>query len=254
MKIMDKDEDLLKKHFLDLADAASRKSIVTFSDFMNLNELNIFHSITQGFSFISWKTFGGYEAAERQIAAFIPDALYYDWEFPLSCLKISPLNAKFSDNLTHRDYLGAILNLGIDRGKLGDILVADSCAYVFCRDTMLEFISNELTRIRHTSVICKEEPLRDFSVPLKTELIRGTVASVRLDSILALAFKSSRSSIVGLIEGGKVFVNGKLVVSNGYSLKDEDIISARGLGKFRYTGITSQTKKGRCFVEIEKYI
>lgn len=258
---MDKSDEIFQKHILDLADAAYRKGIVTFSDFMNLNELNIFHNTVQKFSYIKWNTFGGYESAERQIAAFLPDALCYEEkavlsaeEYPISCLKISPLNQKYSDALSHRDYLGAILNLGIERPKVGDILVEDTCAYAFCRENMADFISGELTRIRHTSVICTQVPVAAFSYEPKKETIRGTVASVRLDSVLALAFRSSRSSLVGLIEGGKVFVNGKMVVSNGYHLKENDIISARGLGKFRYLGMTAQTKKGRCYVEIEKYV
>lgn len=258
---MDKSEEMFRKHILDLADAAYQRGIPVFSDFMNLNELNIFHNTVQKFSYIRWNTFGGYESAERQIAAFLPDALCCEEksvlqaaEYPISCLKVRPLNRKFSDSLNHRDYLGAILNLGIERPKVGDILVDEECAYVFCRENMADFISGELTRIRHTSVSCRQVPVGAFSYVPKTEIIRGTVASVRLDSVLALAFRSSRSSLVGLIEGGKVFVNGKMAVSNGYNLKESDIISARGLGKFRYVGMTAQTKKGRCCVEIEKYV
>lgn len=258
---MDKSEEMFQKHILDLADAAYQRGIPVFSDFMNLNELNIFHNTVQKFSYIHWNTFGGYESAERQIAAFLPDALCYEEksivlaeEYPISCLEIRPLNQKFSDALNHRDYLGAILNLGIDRPKVGDILVDGKCAYVFCRENMADFISKELTRIRHTSVFCRQVPAGEFSYEPKIETIRGTVASVRLDSVLALAFRSSRSSLVGLIEGGKVFVNGKMVISNGYTLKEMDIISARGLGKFRYRGMTGQSKKGRCYIEIEKYV
>lgn len=258
---MDKNEEIFQKHLLDLANAASRKGIVMFSDFMNLNELNIFHNTVQKFPYIRWNTFGGYEAAERQIAAFLPDALSYeenfasyDWEYPVSCLEIRPLHEKFADALSHRDYLGAVLNLGIERPKVGDILVEETRAYLFCKENMADFIAEGLTRIRHTSVMCREIPLREFSYQPKTETLRGTVASVRLDSVLAVAFGSSRSSLVKLIEGGKVFVNGKMVTSNGYTLKENDVISARGLGKFRYLGMAAQTKKGRSYVEIEKYV
>ena len=93
-------------------------------------------------------------------------------------------------------------------------------AYLFCTEKMTGFISSELTRIRHTSVICREVFQESFTFQPKTEILRGTVASVRLDSVLALAFRASRSSLVGLIEGGKVFVNGKMVVSNGYNLRN----------------------------------
>ena len=154
------------------------------------------------------------------------------------------MNEKFFEPLNHRDYLGAILNLGIERLKLGDLVVKEKSAYVFCSEKMSDFICRELNRIRHTSVICQMIPPGDFSFSPNTEMIRGTVASVR----------TSRSSLVGLIESGKVFVNGKMIVSNGYTLKEKDVVSARGLGKFRYTGTAAQTKKGRIYVEIEKYI
>ena len=88
----------------------------------------------------------------------------------------------------------------------------------------------------------------------KRKEIQGTVASVRLDAMIALAFSSSRSSMLGLIEGGKVFVNGKMVVSNGHPLKEGDIISVRGYGKFQYEGMGHTTKKGRCSVTVSRYI
>lgn len=88
----------------------------------------------------------------------------------------------------------------------------------------------------------------------KLKEINGTVSSLRLDSLLALAFSSSRSKLVAFIEGGKVFVNGKLITSNGYQIKENDIISVRGLGRFCYRETLSQTKKGRYYVTIELYI
>lgn len=81
----------------------------------------------------------------------------------------------------------------------------------------------------------------------------GTVASARLDSIIALAFKTSRSSVIPFIEGGKVFVNGKSVVSNGYTIKDGDIISVRGKGKFQFGSVTNKTKKDRYHVILYRY-
>ena len=119
---------------------------------------------------------------------------------------------------------------------------------------MSEFICKELTRIKHTVISCKPVPFSELDYSPKTEIIKGSVASIRLDALLALAFKTSRSSLVSLIEAGKIFVNGKMITSNGYTLKEGDIISARGYGRFRYASELSQSKKGRTFVEIEKYI
>lgn len=251
---MDKEELLFQKRLIDLSRTAYQRGIIMFSDFMNLNELNILHTLPKEELYSRYETFGGYAEAERQMVAFLPDALCYEVFYPFSILRIRPLNTKFSEELTHRDYLGAILNLGIERCKTGDILIQDKEAIVFVTEKMADFLSENLTRIRHTSVMVQKEEPREFHYEPSFEEIRGTVASVRLDSLLPLAFSSSRSRLSGLIEGKKVFVNGRLIVSNGYRVREKDIVSVRGMGRFRYEGILSETRKGRYYVKIRKYI
>ena len=112
----------------------------------------------------------------------------------------------------------------------------------------------QLTRIRHTSVKTEELPSFDIQYTPKYEELTGTVASVRLDSLLSLAFSSSRTKLSGLIEGGRVFVNGKLITSNGYQPNEGDLISVRKMGKFRFAGIGNKTRKHRIYVRIQKYI
>ena len=255
---MEKD-DLLVKRIRELAALADRRSCVTFSDFLNLNEQNILHQTIQKFPWIKGETFGGYEGAERQISAFVPDAPAYltdrsEPEYPIVCVRIDPVNARFAESLTHRDVLGALLNLGIDRAKTGDIALCEESWYLFCHSTLAPLICDELTRIRHTSVKCAVCSPSEFTYVPRTETVRGSVASVRLDSVIALAFHASRNSLLALIEEGKVFVNGKLITTNAYTLKEEDIVSVRGLGRFRYRKTVGQTKKGRCMVEIERYV
>lgn len=246
-------EELFKKRMLELGKRAYYKGIFTFSDFLDLNEQSILFSLSFQDVGVSVKTFGGYESAERQMASFVPDAFCYENDYPVACMRITPLNKKFSDVLTHRDYLGAILNLGIDRSKIGDILLAPEGAYVFCHTSMCGFLAEELCRIKHTSVQAVQiADEAEFPAP-KREEISGTVASPRLDSVIALAFGTSRSSMLPFIEGGKVFVNGKNVVSNGYVLKDQDIISVRGKGKFQFGSVTNKTKKNRYHVVLYKY-
>ena len=197
---------------------------------------------------------GGYDNAERQMVAFHPDALAFTWEYPIDCLKIEPKAIKFSEDLTHRDYLGALLNLGVDRNVLGDILVQKNAAWFFSSNKMTDFFLKNMCRVRHTNIlISKIENPDEFPRP-ELEAVSGTCASVRLDALIALAFKSSRSSMVPFIEGGHVFVNGKLITSNGYEPKDGDIISVRGKGRFIFDGVSHQTKKGRCSVRILRYI
>lgn len=251
---MEKEELILQKRLMDLSRISWQRGIVTFSDFLNLNELNILHTIPKEEFYSQYETFGGYACAERQMVAFLPDALCYEYTYPFQAVRIRPLNRKFSGELSHRDYLGALLNLGMERCKIGDILVFEKEAVVFISGHMSDFVTENLTRVRHTSVMASVEEAGTFAYEPAYETIRGNVASIRLDALLAQAFASSRTRLSGLIEGKKVFVNGKLIVNNGYHVKENDVISVRGMGKFRYCGILSETRKGRYFVEIRKYI
>lgn len=262
----EKEELVFQKRIQDLAALADRRGCVLYSDFLGLQEQNILHDMMQKFSWLRGETFGGYEGAERLMAAFLPsdgDVWYEDSKeagradgafWPISCIRIAPLQMKFAEKLSHRDILGALMNLGIERSKTGDIAIQEDGAYLFCSEQFADLICNELTRVRHTSVSCSVCQLQDFAYSPNLETIRGSVASVRLDAVMALAFHASRSSLISLIEGGSVFVNGRLITTNAYALKGEDLVSVRGYGRFRYLGTVGQSKKGRTWIEIQKYV
>ena len=254
LRMMTKEEQQLEKRFLELGEQAWQRGTAVYSDFLNLNELNIFQEVRPKLPHLETESFGGYELAERQIAVFRPEAPLFCTEPPIACLRITPLQEKFAEALTHRDYLGAVLNLGLQRSCLGDILVEDRQAYLFCLTRIAPFICDSLTRVRHTTVSVSMVEAADFHYEPRYREITGTVASVRLDRLLSLAFGASRSSLTGLIEGGKVFVNGKLVTSNGYQPREGDLISVRGMGRFRYQGGGGQSKKGREYVTLLRYI
>ena len=265
-------QELTARHLQDLAQMADRRGRIVFSDFLGLAELNILHDLKQKFSWINGKTFGGYKGAERQMAAFYPA----DYEFhgannrnshstenssdpdsilyPITCVHIRAASAHFAEKLTHRDILGALMHLGIDRSKTGDIAVLEGEAFLFCVDSLAEMICSELTRIRHTTVVCDVCPLSELEWEPTFERMRGSVSSVRLDAVLSIAFSASRSSLISLIEGGSVYVNGRLITTNAYHLQEGDIVSARGHGRFRYIGSSGTSKKGRTWVELDKYV
>lgn len=271
---MMRDEELLAKRLLELSRQSFHRGVITYTDFLNLNEQNILHALPKNSLYTGYVLFGGYDFAERQMAAFLPeDALSLRGRYQgglsnssvlngnaiffaerIAVLRISPLHEKFADALTHRDYLGAVMKLGLERAKIGDILIDGTDALIFAEAKLKDFIKEELTRIRHTSVFVSEEGWNDFRSTQKIQEIKGTVSSVRLDTLLALAFSSSRSRLTGFIEAGKVFVNGRLTTSNGCQVREQDIISVRGLGKFKYVEQLSVTKKNRIYVLIHKYI
>lgn len=248
---MEKDE-LIKKRLIELSNMADKKGIVTFSDFLDMNGQNLFSQIKNDL-YTKYNIYGGYEQAERQIVAFIPDALYYAWNYPINYIEIEPLSEKFSEKLNHRDVLGALMNLGIERSKLGDIIMDEKKAYVICLDNMSDFICESLYKIRHTTVKATVKPIDSFSYEPKLVPKEGVIASNRLDCIVAFAFGIGRSDAVNLIQAAKVFVNAKLVTSNAYFCKPNDVISVRGHGKLQYEDILNETKKGRARVRIYIY-
>ncbi len=251
---MGKEEDMLKKRLLELSDLAYLRGRVVFSDFLNLNELNILHTIPKHMFPAGYQTYGGYGLSERQMAAFLPDALSYDYSYPIKVIEVAPVNKRFAETLTHRDYLGALMNLGVRREKLGDIAVDAKRAFLFVSGQIAGYIAENLTRVRRTEVRAETRECMDISYTPSYEEIKGIVPSVRLDTVLAAAWPLSRSKMAALIGGGKVFVNGKLTMSSGCAVKDGDIISARGLGRIVYDGVVSETKKGRSVVSLRKYI
>lgn len=238
------EQELCKKRLIDLSKQANRKGIVLFSDFLNLNELNIYH---QSEKFFETKTesFGGVPYAERQIIAFIPDALYYEWEYPITALRITPTYPKFAEKLGHRDILGAIMKLGIDRSKLGDIIVGNDEYYLLCEESMAAYFIDNLDKIRHTIVTLAECSPADLSVRQELEEHDGIITSNRLDSVIACVHKLSRSQALDLFRQEKVFVNGKMMQNSTYTCKSDDIVSVRGYGRFIYLNECGTTGKGR---------
>lgn len=246
------EQELCRKRLIDLSKQADRKGIVLFSDFLNLNELNIYHQSQSQFA-VQTESFGGIPYAERQIIAFIPDALYYEWSFPISALKVSPAHPKFAEQLGHRDLLGAIMKLGVDRGKLGDILVGEDCSYILCEESMADYFIENLTRVRHTLVRLSNVPPEEITVRQEFEVKNGIVTSNRLDAVIACVHRLSRSQALNFIRAERVFVNGKLQQNPTYACRSDDIVSVRGYGRFIYDSSCGETGKGRLKFQYRLY-
>ncbi len=251
---MNKEESYFKNRLLELANTAYTREIHTYTDFLTLHEISILYSCQSELPPVKVRLFGGNIHTERKIAVFSPKEEFYPPQPPIITLEIAPINPRYSDPLCHRDFLGAILNLGIVRSKIGDIFVQNNSAYVYCIEDMEQYIVHNLKKIRHTPVQTRSiSPEENIEITPKFKTIQSTVANIRLDSLISTAFKTSRSSIISYIENGKVFVNGKLVTSNGYALKEQDIVSVRGKGRFIFEKSLGETKKGRNLILIKVY-
>lgn len=261
---LEKEEIILCRRFLELAKSAYHKGICVYTDFLNLNEISIFHSMVKELPAVPYSMFGGYQGAERVKICFHGDLqgntldltgneVVDLGDFPVVCLHIRPSHEKFAENLDHRDYLGSIMNLGTNRNKIGDILIQGKEAYCYCDSLISDYIIQNLERIRHTNVKIQVYENPDTLATPNYKEVTASVSSIRLDAMIALAFRTSRSGITGLIEGEKVYVNSRLVTSNSYQLKEGDIISVRGHGKFRYQSKGNLSKKGRIYVNLLIY-
>lgn len=246
---MNSEDELIKKRILDLANKAYNRDICTFTNFLSLSDIDLFYQMKTDLSFIESTLFGGAEYCERQMIRFGSN----ETEFPISCIQIAPVQKKFADQLTHRDFLGALINLGIKRETLGDIILSDREAYVFCLKTIESFITDNLDRVKHTVVKCKLASEIPNEIINHLEEKEYNVASLRLDAIISEVFKLSRSQSQALIREKRIFVNGRIYENNSYILKPKDIISVRGMGKFIFGETVRNTKKGRCFVTISVF-
>lgn len=247
-------EELLKKRFRELADKAYRSNTYTFTGFLGLSDLACFYEVEKELAFMPYTAFGGSGNCERVMLRFGNEELFgYEESFPIVCLRIRPLMQKFADDLSHRDFLGALMNLGIERSTLGDILLKDNQGYLFCMESIAPFIAENLSRIKHTSVLC--EITDDFPVEKEEDLaeVKIQVSSERIDGVIAKVHRLSRSESAEYFKQKKVFVNGRLCENNSYFLKENDTVTVRGLGKFIFKGQVGLSKKGKVNAAVLMY-
>ena len=250
---MNNEDKMICNRFIEAANNCYHRSMPVTTDFLDLYKQSLFNSIVKDLPPVHHMVMGGYDLAERKLILFLPEK-DYPFEFPFTVLKIIPSNSKFAEELTHRDYLGSILNLGITRDKIGDILICKNEVFLFCTNNIADFLTDNITKIRHTYVIVSKVEPRNFNYEPEFEEITGTIASLRLDAVIALGFHNSRNHIITYIEEVKVAVIGRIITSNAYNICPGDIISVRGLGKIKFDGTITETKKGRLFTKIFKYI
>ena len=196
---LEKDQYLLEKRFIELSRNAYQRDFITYSDFLNLNEQNILHTLPKENLFTQILTFGGYGMAERQMAAFIPDALYLRCgkNGARSCFdKISfqsssgpSVKPKIFQKISHIETIWDQFLIWVLTGQKPETFLLKIIQRFYLHMMILyRFLCSELTRIRHTSVKTEELPSFDIQYTPKYEELTGTVASVRLDSLLSLAF------------------------------------------------------------------
>lgn len=249
------DEKLLLAKVLDQADLSLKRHIVSFTDFLDPSMRGKAFELLTNVRDLKVKAFGGYEEAERVVFALYPD--YMDDEdifFPVDAVKIT-YNSKFSSALSHRDFLGSILGLGIERVKIGDILVYDGEAYCFADSSISSYIAANLEKAGRTKVLAKITDLNLVKLPEKRIDVKNvTVSSLRADTVFGAVFGKSRSETQDLIRAERASVNWCTVKSVSDTIKEGDVLSLKGSGRGVLMEIGGTTKKGRIVITVGRYI
>lgn len=239
----------------ELAEKSYSENRFVFTDFLDMSQLSALYSLERDLEYVGTTVSGGTEGCERCMVRFgSPDSLGYDEAFPIVLLHISPVQKKFSDTLTHRDFLGSVIGLGIERTKLGDIIVRDNEGYIFVSESISEYILENLSKVKHTNVRVKKCLDIPEAVAPKFSEESIIVSSNRLDAIIARVYKLSRDLAVRYISEGKVFLSGRQMTENAKQLRAGDTVSVRGKGKFIFEGEGGNTKKDKLYINIKKYV
>lgn len=248
------DDSLIQSRLVDLALRAQARGGYTFSWFLNLHEMDLLARQKKQLG-VPYAAFGGAPGCERRMARFGDAAQNsYEEEFPIVLLHIAPLNEKFSDDLSHRDYLGALMALGFERELLGDIVLRGKQTYLFCHSRIAPYICEQLTQVSRTSVRCQAADQLPPGQLYQTQRILVQAMSPRMDAVIARVFNLSRADSQALFGQGKAFVNDRAIADEGHPLAVGDIVSARGYGRFIYQGQAGVSRKQKLNLQVDLFI
>ncbi|MBH5316886.1 RNA-binding protein [Paenibacillus sp. GSMTC-2017] len=248
-----------EKSFVDRAlewvERSAQQHELKRTDFLDPRQAHILSMLASRNQDVSIRLDGGYAEAERKRALIAPDYRSLDDEPVAICVlaAIAPAGSKLE--LDHGDFLGALLGLGIKRDRIGDIHVHELFAHIIVTDEIADYLNIHLRQVHRLSVLTEILPLSELKpVPTKFEEMSLTVASMRLDGIASDVYRVSRSKIVDPIRAGRCRVNWKTEDDPSETLKEGDVISFKGLGRFKVLEVDGVTKRGRIRVKIGKFI
>lgn len=197
--------------------------------------------------------FGGFSDAEKKIMGVFPQWTEPEKnEFPITCLKVE---GGYTRKLTHRDYLGTIMSLGLTSQKLGDIVVCDGFAYILLHSDISEYVADNLHKIGNQGVtVTVIDDLSQIQIERQYKTFGTVCASPRLDAVIAAAVNISRAQSATLINSGKIKVNHREITHTAESVKEGDLLSIRGHGRFLVHSFDGTTRKNRLHITFKQYI
>lgn len=244
MYTSDKDE-LFYSKLDDAANLCYTRQKPYFFPFLSERRQALAEKYLRAIYFENFCFFGGYENSERKMLA-----LCYDDskpEFPVSALEF---RYRICDKLTHRDVLGALMSLGIERETVGDILVEDGRTVVFIKSELKDYIVSQISKIGNVGVKIYDADLSKLPKGRGTKELLLVVSSLRLDNIVAGVTELSREKTKSLILTGNVSLNYIQTMNISQIANVGDVLIIRGKGKYILNAVMGETKKGRIRISL----
>lgn len=247
------DEDkLLIRRVQDAVLSAGEKHLSKFIGFLDEHRLSLAIKTVEAEGYRNYLSWGGYSSANRCIfGVFAPYEQPCEDEFPLCALRLSYRRVA---NLTHRDFLGSLMNLGIRRESVGDILVGEGSTTVFLHEDICRYVTEQLTKVGGEGVKAQVVPTGEIDYTPQFSELRDSIASPRIDCVVASLAGLSRSAAADMIGQGLVSLNHVQCTRVADEVAVADVISIRGKGKFIIDSIDTKTRKGRIIMLARKYI
>ena len=254
------EERILISIVLDKIEFCKSRNKIELTDFLNLHEQDVTDKFLKKIKFSNYYFFGGAGEAERKILIIYPEKITEEMARKnhskmISVIKIK-LPIRLDEEYDHRRYLGAIMKLGVEREKIGDISVKSRGAEIIVKKETQKYLMQSLGSLtRFASAEIEAMEIEDLK-EIETQKIEITeiVASLRLDNIVASLARTSRSKANELLEQERVFLNFQNETKSSKQVKIGDVITIRGKGKFIFKEISGNTRKGRYVIKVEKYI
>lgn len=246
----EKKDKLFASNILDKITKFEKTNTSVTTNFLDLNEFRIAIALLNKFK-VKYEVFSLEDILEKRCIAILPE--YTDgYDFPnVKCIKVT---ANKEAKLSHKDYMGSIYNIGIMEDMIGDIIALENYAYIFLMDKVLEYVLLNYTNVGKHKVEINVINFCDLKeITYNFEDRNVIVPSERIDSVLAHLYNLSRSQVESKVQKNEVYVNSKCVNSKTYILKENDIVSFRKFGKFKYIGIVKKTKNSNLVVSVKIY-
>lgn len=250
----DSDDRLLASRVNDAMRLARDKYVPKFIGFLDEHAAAVCQQAIGRHSGVEFRLFGGYDDAQRVFLGIFPDedaVSRMEGRWPITALTFRYRSVA---RLTHRDVLGSLMSLGITRDSVGDILIEEGRAVVFLSETVAQFVCAQLSKIGGEGVEIAEGFCEPLPAAYRLRPVTETVASMRLDGVVAALCATSRAKATEWIQGGLVAVNGIECDRVSAIVRDGDRLSVRGKGKFRIDSSEDTTRKGRIVLKAQQYI